>query len=784
MPPSSRSSSFSVRYGVAVAAGALALLVNMWTPKMVPTLGPTFLFGGTLVLVVFIRFGFGPGLVAGVLALATRLISFDILGTATAVYMLEAVAAALLYPRLRSLILSVLVFWFAVGWWLDLWIYGRIMGLDHGYVALVFLKQIFNGVINAAVADFLLGVPFPAPFQGSSARWSLRGFFFGRVFTLITLPLAMAATTLVRVQYERSLADQRSALVQAGVSVTEAVEAYVGGNVTVMRRLANMVSVDRVSGDTARATSRINNFRLAQASFYNLALTQADGTVTYMSPTVDALGQPLAGGNVGARPYFGEVRAQLATVVSPVILGRLHVRHTKSEEPVLIIASPVLDRDNEFGGVVFGALDVFDLGRVIPPLARDAVGITVVDRDGGIIYSTYSMRSPGSPLRDFIPEDQWRSGDTGVISFVPRDRVGLGASLGLDLDVASIHETTTGDLTVVAETSLIDLRNGLLPRTLRNIAIAVGFLVLIYLSSGPISRGLARPLKEVGDILVHVGEDRPAPEAALRRLRSEPIEEVAVLADHLSEMEARLHLAKLQREEAATRRMESLGSLAAGVAHGLNNRLTPILAAAETAKEHLPSDDSSQEDLARIVESAKAAQALVAQLTALGWRQFLRLAPMDLNTEVEILIRRLQTKLPGPGKLSLDLDPELPPVLADGAQVALVLDALVANAGEAMEGEGTVTIITRIASVGPGDEPGVVRLSVMDDGRGMSAEVLDHCFDPFFTTKRSTESVGLGLSTVQAVMLRLGGWVEVSSAPGAGARVDLFFRSTDGQAGA
>src|SRR5208283_302439 len=137
------------------------------------------------------------------------------------------------------------------------------------------------------------------------------------------------------------------------------------------------------------------------------------------------------------------------------------------------------------------------------------------------------------------------------------------------------------------------------------------------------------------------------------------------------------------------------------------------------------------------------------------------------------------------------LDPRLGDVLADPTQILQILMNLAVNARDAMSAGGRLTIETRNLRVDAaqaarnvGARPGdFVRLAVSDTGAGMDAETLRHVFEPFFTTKPQTVGTGLGLSTVYAIVHQSNGWIEVQSAPGAGACFRIFLPRATGSAG-
>jgi CheY-like chemotaxis protein len=145
-------------------------------------------------------------------------------------------------------------------------------------------------------------------------------------------------------------------------------------------------------------------------------------------------------------------------------------------------------------------------------------------------------------------------------------------------------------------------------------------------------------------------------------------------------------------------------------------------------------------------------------------------------------MRRLLSRVLGEQLLlSVELPATLPPLLADAGQVEQVILNLAVNARDAMPLGGHLRITARRAmpdelrpGAGGASPAGFVRLSVVDDGPGMTPEVKAHLFEPFFTTKPRGEGTGLGLATVQGIVEQHGGWVTVESEPGQGSSFHLF----------
>jgi PAS domain S-box-containing protein len=281
--------------------------------------------------------------------------------------------------------------------------------------------------------------------------------------------------------------------------------------------------------------------------------------------------------------------------------------------------------------------------------------------------------------------------------------------------------------------------------------------------------------------------DRVAAETALRAAHDELEKRVAERTAELvhanealrAESEERRRLEQ-QLIEAQT--LEATGRLAGGVAHVFNNLLTVVLGGSELLRNSVSHDAAANATLDEIMRAASRGAALTSQLLAAGGRQISDPEVLDLNAIVSRLDRLLRRLLGPTRDLLLQLDPSIPPIVGDAAQIEQALLNLVANARDAMPDGGTVTIQT--ASVAPGtvvghDDPKTasgteVLLTVKDTGCGMDVFTRTHMFEPFFTTKSFGTGTGLGLPVVHGIIHQHGGSISVESEPGHGATFTIL----------
>ncbi len=233
-----------------------------------------------------------------------------------------------------------------------------------------------------------------------------------------------------------------------------------------------------------------------------------------------------------------------------------------------------------------------------------------------------------------------------------------------------------------------------------------------------------------------------------------------------------------------THKMEAIGTLAGGIAHDFNNILGIILGNTEMAiDESVPGTDMHV-CLEQSREACLRARDIVAQILAFSRKAEPERVTHYLEPLLRESIKLLRASIPSTVPLDVEVEPDLPPVLADAGQINQVLINLCTNASHALRGvgEGALSISLGLAEFRPGDVPPqglsqgrYVRLSVVDNGAGIEMENLERIFDPYFTTKPVGEGTGMGLAVVHGIVKGHQGAVQVSSRPGAGARFDVFF---------
>ena len=223
-------------------------------------------------------------------------------------------------------------------------------------------------------------------------------------------------------------------------------------------------------------------------------------------------------------------------------------------------------------------------------------------------------------------------------------------------------------------------------------------------------------------------------------------------------------LVAMQARVAQSERLASVGMLAAGVAHEVNNPLGSILALTSLSVEDMPKDDPNRENLEEVVRQSERCRDIVRGLLDFSRQSKGNTEPVDLN-------KVLQNTLTLVGKQALffnidvvcQFEPGLPPVIADRSQFQQVFINMLMNAAQAVEERGTITVVTRSNSVDK-----TVEVAISDTGRGIPPEQIGRIFDPFFTTKESGHGTGLGLSIAYGIVTSHRGNISVQSEVGKG----------------
>jgi PAS domain S-box-containing protein len=218
-------------------------------------------------------------------------------------------------------------------------------------------------------------------------------------------------------------------------------------------------------------------------------------------------------------------------------------------------------------------------------------------------------------------------------------------------------------------------------------------------------------------------------------------------------------LEKAQVQILQSEKMASLGKLAAGVAHQLNNPLGGITLFTKLVLEEYELEDGARDDLSRILRDAERCRDTVKELLEFARQTRHMMRPNDINRAISRTLFLLENQTIFHNiNIIRQFSSALPTVHSDEQQLNHVFMNIILNAADAMEGKGTLTITTKIS-----DDNHFVIIQIEDTGPGITDDVLPHIFEPFYTTKEEGKGTGLGLSLVYGIVQNHGGNIVANS---------------------
>jgi PAS domain S-box-containing protein len=244
---------------------------------------------------------------------------------------------------------------------------------------------------------------------------------------------------------------------------------------------------------------------------------------------------------------------------------------------------------------------------------------------------------------------------------------------------------------------------------------------------------------------------------------------ITIVRDITERKQAEEERRNIQAQLLQTQKMESLGSLAGGVAHDMNNVLGAILFLSSANLETLPAESPASRAFDTISKAAIRGGQMVKSLLGFARQSPAEKRELDVNLILREEIRLLEHTTLAKVHLELELAPDLRPICGDASALAHAFMNLCVNAVDAMPEHGTLTLRTRNV------DNGWIEVAVEDTGCGMSKDVLEKALDPFFTTKEQGKGTGLGLSVVYRTVQAHQGQLELQSEPSQGTRVKMRF---------
>jgi two-component system, NtrC family, sensor kinase len=355
------------------------------------------------------------------------------------------------------------------------------------------------------------------------------------------------------------------------------------------------------------------------------------------------------------------------------------------------------------------------------------------------------------------------------------------------------HPATQSVLGVVDITySLDDVNKSLRAHVVNMIAVSVGFILLVSLSVGwLLHRMIYVPLTDLerGARRLATGNfDKPIPVRGddefgslakstnammvnVKKSHEELAGWVEKLEEKVKERTEELRLA--EAEVARGEKLASIGQLAAGIAHELNNPLTGVLTFTSLLRQKMPEGSADAEDLDLVIRETKRCASIIRRLLDFAREKTPEKALVNLNQLVVDTVRFVERSAAlQQVEIVTELDDDLPQLSVDGDLIKQVLMNILVNAQQAIDGPGRVTVRSRLLPArklpGGGEPAPVVEIAISDTGCGIPAANLQRIFDPFFTSKEVGKGTGLGLSVSYGIVRSHGGEIEVESTVGEG----------------
>jgi two-component system NtrC family sensor kinase len=435
--------------------------------------------------------------------------------------------------------------------------------------------------------------------------------------------------------------------------------------------------------------------------------------------------------------------------------------------------------------------------------------VRVLRKDGVIAHSNYSAEigqkidqeaehcshchDGGKPLTEIPNNKGWRLFETADGRQMAGNMKVIRNEPSCSSASCHQHPANQSVLGVVDITySLDEINQTMKAHVISMVLVSIGFILLVTLSAAALLHKLVyeplRDLEQGAKRLASGNFDNPIPVrsedefgslarssngmmVALKKSRQELEEWVTTLNEKVTERTRELRLA--EAEVARGEKLASIGQLAAGIAHELNNPLTGVLTFTSLMRKKMPEGSEEAEDLDLVIRETKRCASIIRRLLDFAREKTPEKTLVNLNQligeTVQFIARSAALQQV---EISQDLDPDLPPLFVDADLIKQVLMNILVNAQQAIEENGRITVRSRLHRVRrlPGCDMAVpaVEIAISDTGCGIPEADLQRIFDPFFTSKEVGKGTGLGLSVSYGIVRAHGGEIEVESTVGEG----------------
>ncbi|WP_461413577.1 ATP-binding protein [Gemmatimonas sp.] len=580
------------------------------------------------------------------------------------------------------------------------------------------------------------------------------------------VPAAMLTARNIRADREESLADVRTRLARLLAQADADNDAAIQSGRRIVATWAEVPDVHSgTPAECAAAFARLARFAPAVASPTRINI---NGVIDCGGRTPGSIGV-----NVANNPLFQQVLASDSAALGPYIAA------DSTRAALVPVNMPLRDSNGRLTGMISVGIRLDWFERLTRNADLPPGTLATVSDSSGLLLAHYpasplvGKTRPGLAAR--FAEDRKRGAEErgwvvrntldGVRRLVSHERlqstpgslVRVAVAMPPEVAFAEPNRRARVRVTLLLGTALVALLIAL-----------YGAHVVVLRDVDVILRATRR--LGSGDLSARTGLD-------------DRVGEIGQLAQSFDAMASQLEHRQERMRHAE--RLESLGTLAGGVAHDFNNMLTAIVGSADLALTHVPPEHPAHDDLLTIKSSASRSSTLTRQLLDFSRRGPLVTRPERLDQLVQESAALLTRVVPA--TVSIDVHTHSHRLAqVDAGRIEQAIVNLAVNARDAMPQGGTITIALDDHDVTQDDgtpvPPGQwIRLQVRDTGTGIPPEVLRRIFEPFFTTKGAGEGTGLGLSMVYGTVQHHGGHVQVDSVVGRGTTVSIWLPATSAE---
>jgi diguanylate cyclase (GGDEF)-like protein len=513
----------------ALVFGLLALVLRETSAPFSIDDAPQFAPGGALVLISFVGLGTGPGLLTALVSVLGLLAQAPAFGLPVLFFAVIAVAEAwggcLLYRRFGSLIFALGAYWLTAGIALDLAVLVAGLSLPVDAVILLFVQQLFVGLLNALLAEAFLRVPALGsllPARDDVHPATLQHYVFNRVVFVATIPALVLALLFTRTAYDAERARAEAHAVETTHQVSAALDATLLERAGALTRLARRVELDLVM-DPTRPLLRLLDLQPAPAGFDDVSFTDVNGRVLARCPGGREPLETAPGTPLSSRDYFRQTRDNLRPARSGLLLSavRGHL------EPVMVMTEPLLGPEGRFRGVLLASFDPRVLAAALG--ARKLNGaelVTLLDPGHTVVASIDRQFHTGRSLRGFLPPPSSLGELSTRFTWRPGGSSDLEARLHLDRRRAIYERLADGGMGVLADRPPHETRQDLLPVAGRILVFFAAMLFLLYAVVARFAQRVSGPLLAIDEASGAIADGRSPDQQSLLRLFRSPIEEI------------------------------------------------------------------------------------------------------------------------------------------------------------------------------------------------------------------------------------------------------------------